>query len=163
MQVGSGYPLYVNYQQQALANQNLQSPIAQVFLFIHAWLKPVPEAEDRGALSDTIVSLVSDFASHSVGRCLELEYLEGLRACLYFSCSGDNSDIHTVKLALAVHIFSLLITCVWISGTTVELGASQPSSWHFWHWHNWHLWKPLWIQSSFHPLGVLPNQVLTER
>ena len=78
MQVNSGYPLYVNYQQQALANQNLQSPIVQVFLFIHTWLKPVPEAEDRGALSDTIVS---DFASHSVGRCLELEYLEGLQAC----------------------------------------------------------------------------------
>ena len=81
MQVNSGYPLYVNYQQQALANQNLQSPIVQVFLFIYGWLKPVPEAEDRGALSDTIVSLVSDFASHSVGRCSELEYLEGLQAC----------------------------------------------------------------------------------
>merc|ERR1711971_1512782 len=29
-QASGGYPLYVNYQQQALANQNLQSPIVQV-------------------------------------------------------------------------------------------------------------------------------------
>merc|ERR1712158_295458 len=29
-QASGGYPFYVNYQQQALANQNLQSPVVQV-------------------------------------------------------------------------------------------------------------------------------------